>query len=85
MNLGLGGEGIAMSGVIDQAMHYTVTFSQCPVFEIYKRLSVFSERINVREVDACRHPVPVLSLNTKKREIFLLKWILCQGCSLIAF
>lgn len=67
VNLGLDSEGIAMSGSIGQAMRYTVTFSQCPAFEIYKRLSVFSERITVREADACRSAVPVISLNTKKK------------------
>lgn len=67
VNLGLNGEGIAMSGGIGQAMRYSVTSSQCLAFEIYKRLLVFSDRITVREVDACRHPVPVVSLNTKKK------------------
>lgn len=84
VNLGLDGEGIAMSGSIGQAMHYTVTFSQCLAFEIYKRLSVFSERITVRGVDACRHPVPVVSLNTKKKR-FSLKYIVCQSCSTSLF
>lgn len=84
VNLGLDGEGIAMSGSIGQAMHYTVTFSQCLAFEIYKRLSVFSERITVRGVDACRHPVPVVSLNTKKKR-FSLKCIVCRSCSTSLF
>lgn len=60
-----------MSGGIGQAMHYTVTISQCPVFEMYKCLSVFSKRITVKEVDVCRHLVDVVSLWTLKKRTLI--------------
>lgn len=73
-----------MSGGIDQAMYYTVTFSQCLAFEIYKCLPVFSERITVTEEDVCRHPVPSLDTKTSKNPLSL-KCIVCQGRSTSLF
>lgn len=57
VSLGLNSKGIAMSSCVGQAMHYTVTFPQSPEFEfeIYKCLTLFSERITVREMDVFRH------------------------------